>query len=70
MIWDGVGEKNIRTVVKYEDSYYILFEDSDNNIFALSQLDSTGSAKLINFSKNDADIYKVVSNFEDFEKGE
>lgn len=70
LIWDGVGEKNIRTVVKYEDSYYILFEDSDNNIFALSQLDSTGSAKLINFSKNDADIYKVVSNFEDFEKGE
>ena len=70
LIWDGVGEKNIRTVIKYEDSYYLLFEDSDNNIFALSQLDSTRSAKLINFSKNDTNTYKVVSNFEDFEKGE
>ena len=69
LIWDGVGKKNIRTVIKYEDSYYILFEDYDNNIFALSQLDSTGSVKLINFSKNDTDTYKVISNFEDFERG-
>ena len=70
LIWDGVGEKNIRTVIRYNDDYYLLFSDSDDNLFGISQLDSTGSAKLINFSKNDRDTYKVISNFEDFEKGE
>ena len=70
LIWDGIGEKNIRTVIRYNDDYYLLFSDSNDNLFGISQLDSTGSAKLINFSKNDRDTYKVISNFEDFEKGE
>ena len=69
LIWDGIYDKNVRTIVKYDGDYYLLVEDFDRNIYGISQLDSTGSATLINFTKNDRDSYKIVSNFEEFEKG-